>query len=88
MANTKANKVSVLIVKPAKPIKAKVPIMATGIANNGIIEARRVLKKTKITKATNKEASIKVLKTSLIERSINTELSLAISIFTPSGKSF
>ena len=86
IASTKANIVRVLTVKPNKAIKAKVPIKQTGIVTNGMMDARKVLRKRKITKATNTIASTMVSYTALIDRSINTELSLATSISIPDGK--
>ena len=61
IANTSANSVRVLIEKPAKAIKAKVPTRLTGIVMMGISEARRVRKNTKITSATRITASTMVL---------------------------
>ena len=86
MASTKASKVSVLIVKPNKAINAKEPIRDTGIVISGMMEARSVRKKKKITSATRTTASRIVLKTESIDSLMNTELSLAISISTPAGK--
>ena len=87
MAKTSANKVSVLMVKPAKAIMAKVPIKLTGMVMMGMIEARNVRKKTKITKATKMTASTMVLNTLLMDLSIKTELSLATFISKSAGKS-
>ena len=87
IASTKAKSVSVLMLKPAKAIRAKVPINDTGMVMSGIREARSVRKNTKITNATKTEASRMVTNTALMERSMKTELSLATSIATPGGKS-
>ena len=57
IANTKANIVSVFTVKPNMAIKAKVPIKHTGIVTSGMIDARKVRKNKKITKATKMAAS-------------------------------
>ena len=75
------------MLKPASAIKAKVPMSATGMVSRGMMDARKVRKNTKITSATNTEASTMVVNTLLIERSIKTELSLATSISTPGGRS-
>ena len=87
MASTKASKVRVLMVKPAKPMSAKVPIRLTGMVTMGIMDALNVRKNTKITSATNTTASKMVWYTFLTERSMNTELSLAMSMVMPGGKS-
>ena len=57
MANTKANIVKVLTVNPHKAISANVPIKQTGIVTKGMMDARKVLKKTKMTNDTNTIAS-------------------------------
>ena len=61
MASTKASRVKVLMENPNKAIKAKVPIKLTGIVTKGMIEARTVRRKTKITKATSTAASTMVM---------------------------
>ena len=60
MANTKASRVSVLMVNPARAIKAKVPTRQTGMVMMGMMDARRVRKNTKITSATSTTASTMV----------------------------
>ncbi len=57
IASTSASSVSVLMVKPASAIIAKVPIRLTGIVTIGMIDARSVRRKTKITSATSRIAS-------------------------------
>ena len=57
IAKTSASKVSELMEKPNKAIKAKVPIRDTGMVTSGIIEARKVRKNTKMTKDTKAAAS-------------------------------
>jgi hypothetical protein len=57
------------------------------MVTNGIKDALSERKNTKITKATNTTASAMVVYTALMDRSINTELSLATSTVTPGGKS-
>ena len=85
MAKTKANSVKVLIVKPARAMMANVPIKLTGMVMIGMIEARKVLRKTKITKATKITASTMVLKTLLMDLSMKTELSLATLMAKSAG---
>ena len=87
MASTKASNVSVLMVKPAKAIMAKVPTKLTGMVMMGMMEARNVRKKTKITKATKMTASTMVRNTLLIDLSMKTELSLATSMVISPGMS-
>ena len=87
MASTSASKVNVLIVKPASAIRPKAPTKLTGIVTKGMKDARRVRKKTKTTKATSTTASSTVRKTALIERSMNTALSLAMCTVTDAGMS-
>ena len=87
MARTSASNVSVLMVKPAKAMMANVPTKLTGMVMMGIMEARTVRRKTKITSATKTTASIMVLKTLLMDLSMNTELSLATLITMSFGKS-
>ena len=87
MANTKAKSVKVLMVKPAKAMMAKVPIKLTGMVMMGMMEARNVRRKKKITKATKTTASTMVLKTLLMDLSMKTELSLATSMPKSAGKS-
>ena len=87
MASTSASRVRVLMVKPASAIMAKVPIRLTGMVMMGMIEALRVLRNTNITSATSTTASTMVLKTLLMDRSMNTELSLAMCTVTLSGRS-
>ena len=87
IASTNASSVSVLTENPASAINAKVPIKHTGMVTMGIMDARRVRKNTKITSATSTMASMMVWNTLFIDLAINTELSLAMSIVTPGGRS-
>ena len=87
MANTNANKVRVLMVNPASAIMAKVPIKLTGMVMIGMMEARKVRKNKKITKATKTTASKMVLNTLLIDFSMKTELSLATLMEISLGRS-
>ena len=61
IASTSASNVRVLMEKPASAIKANVPTKLTGMVTMGINEARKVLRKTKITSATKITASTIVL---------------------------
>ena len=61
IASTRASSVRVLMVKPASAIMAKVPIRLTGIVTIGMIDARTVRRKTKITSATSRIASAMVV---------------------------
>ena len=61
MASTSASSVSVLMVKPASAISAKVPIRLTGIVTSGMIDARSVRRNTKMTSATSTIASAMVV---------------------------
>ena len=72
--------------KPNKAISAKVPISDTGMVMSGMMEALRVRKNTKITKETKAAASKMVIKTASIDFSMNTDESLATSMFTPGGR--
>ena len=57
MASTSASKVRELMENPNKAIKAKLPVSDTGMVINGMMEARNVRKKKKITKDTKAAAS-------------------------------
>ncbi len=61
MASTSASSVSVLMEKPNRSISAKEPIRLTGMVISGMTEARRVRRKTKITRATSTTASAMVV---------------------------
>ena len=61
MASTSASSVSVLIVKPAAAISAKLPIRLTGIVTSGMNEARSVRRNTNTTSATSTTASATVV---------------------------
>ena len=87
MASTSASSVSVLMENPNSAISANVPIRLTGMVTSGMMDARSVRKNTKITSATSTTASKMVLYTAWMERSMNTELSLATSTVIPGGRS-
>ncbi len=57
IASTSDSSVSVLMVKPAAAIRAKAPIRLTGMVTSGMIEARKVRRKTNTTRATSTTAS-------------------------------
>ena len=61
MASTRASSVSVLIEKPASCMSAKLPTRLTGIVTSGMMEARSVRRKTKMTTATSSTASAMVV---------------------------
>ena len=75
MASTNANKVMRLILIPKAFIKIKAPIKETGTAKIGIMVDLQSPKKINTTKATSKNASIKVCNTFSIEASTNLETS-------------
>ena len=86
MASTSASSVSELMEKPNKAIKAKLPTSATGMVTKGMMEARKVRKKIKMTKDTSAAASKMVWNTASMDFSMNTEESLATSMRTPGGR--
>ena len=57
MASTSDSRVSVLIVNPASAMSENTPIRLTGMVTSGMIEARRVRRKRKTTRATSTTAS-------------------------------
>ena len=67
IANTKPNKVNVLIENPNADMIANVPISETGMVIQGISTARQLCKKKNITSTTKIVASMNVFNTSLIE---------------------
>ena len=75
IASTIASSVSVLIVKPNRYISPNAPISDTGMVMIGMIVARRLRRKKKITSTTSTIASTMVVNTDAIERSMNTEVS-------------
>ena len=87
MASTSESSVNVLTVKPAADMSVNTPMRLTGMVTSGITEARRVRRKTKTTSATSTTASSVVAYTALMERSMNTELSLAITNSRSPGRS-
>ena len=72
MASTSPNSVSVLIEKPSSSSSAKVPMIDTGTASNGMIEARQVCRNSTTTITTSRIASSSVCTTDLIDCRTNT----------------
>ena len=71
MANTSANRVSVLSEKPSARKALKVPIRETGIASIGIRVARQLSRKMNTTSNTSTPASSRVLTTSCTDSDTN-----------------
>ncbi len=67
MASTSPNKVSVLIEKPNSNSSANVPMIDTGTAASGMIDARQVCRKTITTSTTNAIAISRVSMTAWID---------------------
>ncbi|MNI42529.1 hypothetical protein D3C73_968280 [compost metagenome] len=85
IASTMASKVSVLIEKPKKYINAHAPTSDTGMVTMGMMLARRLRRKKKITSTTRTMASPMVWNTESMERSMNTDESYAMFSFMPAG---
>src|SRR5690606_15486764 len=85
-ANTKANNVNMLIVKPNKLKKKNVPIIATGTEIAGINVERQSCKKTNTTINTKIKASISVMITFEMDSSKKSLALTKVVNFTPSGK--
>ncbi|MCY1529078.1 hypothetical protein D9M68_642060 [compost metagenome] len=86
MASTMASRVSVLIEKPNRYISAQAPTSDTGMVTMGMMLARRLRRKKKITSTTRAMASPMVWNTESMERSINTDESYAMFSFMPAGR--
>ena len=84
--STRATSVSVLMLKPGHAISANAPISDTGIVTSGMMDARKV-QEDQDHQAHSTTASAIVVYTDLIDRSMNTELSLATSTVTLAGRS-
>ena len=67
IASTMPNMVVVLMVKPSAAMAAKAPMIVTGIVVAGTSMARQSCRKITITINTRMPASIRVMKTSLID---------------------
>ncbi len=85
MASTSASSVSVFTLKPKAYMNTHAPTSDTGIVTRGMMVARRLRRNTKITSATSRIASTIVVKTALIDCSMNTEESYMTSSFMPSS---
>ena len=88
MASTRPNSDKVLIEKPKPSITAKVPMIDTGTASSGMIDARQVCRKMITTSTTRATASSRVWMTALIDSCTNWVGSYTTLKSTPSGKSF
>src|SRR3954447_15971002 len=86
IASTSPNNESALIEKPNASIKANVPMIDTGTAISGMIDARQVCKKTMTTITTSASASSNVCTTARMESRTKTVGSYTISYLMPSGK--
>ncbi len=71
IASTRPNSVSALIEKPNRYITAKVPMIETGTASSGMIEARQVCRNRITTSTTSAIASSSVCTTASIEARTN-----------------
>ena len=71
MAKTRPNSVSALMEKPNMYITAKVPMIDTGTASSGMIEARQVWRNTTTTRTTSATASRSVCTTASMEARTN-----------------
>ena len=72
MASTIASRVSVLMLNPIAYMKMKAPISETGMVTIGMMVARRLRRKKKITRMTRITASMIVVNTLSMERSMKT----------------
>ena len=79
------NMVVVLMVKPIAAMAAKVPMMVTGMVVAGTSVARQSCRNTMITISTSRPASIRVMKTSLIDAFTNIVVSNGIEYSSPLG---
>ncbi len=86
IASTMASNVSVLIEKPNRYISAQAPTSDTGMVTMGMMLARRLRRKKKITSTTRTMASMMVWNTESMERSMNTDESYAMFSFMPAGR--
>ncbi len=71
-ASTRPNNVSVLIEKPSRCSTAKAPMIDTGTASSGMIDARQVCRNRITTSTTSSTASSRVAITAVIESRTNT----------------
>jgi hypothetical protein len=75
MASTRPNSVSAFTEKPKAYITAKVPMMETGTASSGMIEARQVCRNRMTTSTTSATASRSVSTTLSMEARTNSVVS-------------
>ncbi|MNU05165.1 hypothetical protein D3C72_2498730 [compost metagenome] len=75
MASTSPNSVSALIEKPKAYITAKVPMIETGTAISGMIDARQVCRNRMTTRTTRATASSSVSTTFSIDARTNSVVS-------------
>ena len=73
IASTMASSVSVLMEKPNRYMRAQAPTSDTGMVTMGMMLARRLRRKKKITSTTRTMASRMVWNTESMERSMNTD---------------
>ena len=71
IASTRPNRLSALIEKPNRCITAKVPMIETGTATSGMIEARQVCRNNTTTTTTRAIAASRVWTTARIEARTN-----------------
>src|SRR3546814_4143152 len=83
MASTMASSVRVLTENPNRYISPQAPTSETGIVTMGMMLARRLRRKKKMTSTTSTMASPMVWNTDWIERSMNTAESYAMFSFMP-----
>ena len=78
IARTRPNSERLLSEKPSAAIAANVPIKETGTATSGMIEARQVCRKTRMTNTTSAIAWLKVSITARIESRVKPVVSNTI----------
>ena len=71
MASTRPKRLSALIEKPKPCMTAKVPMMDTGTASSGMMEARQVCRNRMTTSTTRATASSRVWMTDSMEARTN-----------------
>src|SRR3954470_3938591 len=86
VASVMPNSVKVLMEKPSRYTKAKVPMSETGMVMVGMTVARQSCRNRNMTSTTRAMASSSVLRTSRMESEMTVVLSNAISYLRPGGK--
>ena len=71
IASTRPNRLSALMEKPNRCITAKVPMMDTGTATSGMMEARQVCRNSTTTMTTRTTASSRVWTTASMDARTN-----------------